>query len=322
LQKDVGSGSNDARAKAFLTAAMMNFRLGDTAASKEAALQALALARDAGNRVLEAGALNSLSIVLSDNGDFARAHQMLEEAVAINRELGNRAWESINLGNIGELYADQGDFVAAQAPLEQSLALSREIGSESLEAMALSSLGALAERRGDQARARTLLTDALSLYRRLGAPAEEVEQLRKLAVLCNACGEPQSAAHYLHEALYTSRELGFRGSIVKCLDSMVGLAIEVAAYERAALFHGACQRLREITGVIATPSESESSAQRRERCRAALGEAAYSSAEAAGRGQSPESVIADGLAWLEKVAGSDGIAPRDPLVMSGNLTNE
>ncbi|MEO8302973.1 MAG: tetratricopeptide repeat protein [Betaproteobacteria bacterium] len=322
LRKDAGASPNDVRAKALLSAAMMNARLGETSAAEALAVQALALAREAGNRVLEASALNSLSTVLSDHGNFGRAHRMLEEAVAINRELGNRAWESINLGNIGELYADQGDFVAAQAPLEQALALSREIGSESLEAMALSSLGRLAERRGDHGEARAMLTQALAIYRELGSPAEEVEQMRMLAGVCIACGEPASAAHYLYEALATSRDLGFRGSIVKCFDDMVGLAIEVAAHERAGHFQGACQRLREITGVLATPSESESSDRRGSRCRVALGEAAYSAAEAIGRGQSPESVIGNGLAWLETVARNDAVGTAGALVASGDVAGE
>jgi predicted ATPase/class 3 adenylate cyclase/Tfp pilus assembly protein PilF len=317
LQKDAGMSPREVRAKALLSAAMMNARLGETPAAEELAEQALTLARDAGNRILEASALNSLSTVLSDHGNFERAHRALEEAAAINRELGNRAWESINLGNIGDLYIDQGDFAAARAPLEQALALSREIGSESLEAMALSSMGRLAERRGHHAEARALVTHALSIYRKLGAPAEEVEQMQVLAGVCVACGETAAAAHYLYEALRTSRELGFRGSIVKCFDGMVSLAIELAACERAALFQGAGQKLRDLTGVLATPSESERSDRRRSRCRAALGDAAYAAAESAGRSESPESVIGAGLAWLEAVAHNQAPDPAGPLPTSG-----
>jgi predicted ATPase/class 3 adenylate cyclase/Tfp pilus assembly protein PilF len=301
LEKDAGAAPKDVRADALMTAGMMNFWLGETAAAEGLVETALALAREGGNRNLEARALNNLSNLVSDRGDFARAHSLLDEAVAINHELGNREGECINMINIGVHFIDQGQLASAQAPLERSLALSREIGSDSLEAFALGGMGRLAEQRGDCGQARTLSAEALAIFRGLNSLAEEVEQTLALARVCIASGERAAAARYLAEALGTSRGLGHR-SIVQCLDAMIGLAVKVVAYQKAAIFRGACQSLREIIGVLAAPSEAERSERYCSECRAAIGDAAFAAGEAAGRALSSESVIAIGLAWLGSIA--------------------
>jgi tetratricopeptide (TPR) repeat protein len=290
----------------------MNWRLGEIAAAEALVESALALAREAGNRSLQAVALNNLSTYVVDQGDFARAHRLLEEAIAINHELGNREWELINLDNVGEFFIEEGNLAEAQAPLARAVALGRELGGR-LEAMALGSMARLAEQRGDHGQARTLSAEALAICRGLASPAEEeVERMPVLARLCVACDEPGSAAQYLAEALVISRKFGYRESVVRCLDVMVGLAIKVRAFEKAVVFRGACQRLREITGVLATPAEIEQSERYSAECLGALGDAAFAAAGSAGGSLSIESVISTGLEWLETIAQprpAPGVAP-------------
>jgi tetratricopeptide (TPR) repeat protein len=318
LQKDAGAAPKDVRARALMTAGSMNFWLGETVTAETLVERALAIAREAGNRSLEAAALNNLSNLVSDHGDLSRAHSLLNEALAINRDLGNQERECINLNNIAVHFMDRGDLAAAQAPLERALALSREIGSVSVEAIALSRMGWLAERRDDYDQARKLSANALAIFRSLASLAEEIEQTLTLARICIACGEPEHAARYLTEALGTSRRLGHR-SIVACLDVMVGLAVKVAAWEKAAVFRGSCQNLREITRVCATPWEAEQSERCRSESRAALGDAAFSAGEDAGRSLSFESVIGVGLEWLGSIAPGESAASGDPL---GKPSNE
>jgi tetratricopeptide (TPR) repeat protein len=300
LEKDAGVAPRDVRARALITAGNMSYRLGETPAAEALVEAALTLAREADDRGLEAVALNNLSALVADHGDRARALRLLDQAVAINRNAGNKELESISLSNIGFHLIDQGDLAAAQAPLELAIALSREVGSDSLEAFALVAMGRLAERRGDYQRARALATEALAMFRRLASPAEEVEQMLALARICIACGETEPAARYLAESLSMSRKLGQR-SIVQCLDVMAGLAVKVTAWEKAALFHGACDHLREITGVLATPWEAEQSSQNWVTCRAALGEVGFVAGETAGRASSTEAAVSVGLDWLGSI---------------------
>jgi predicted ATPase len=317
LEKDAGVAPRDVRARVLITAGNMSYRLGETPAAEALVEAALTLAREAGDRSLEAVALNNLSALVADHGDRARALQLLDQAVAINRNAGNKELESISLSNIGFHLIDQGELAAAQAPLELALALSREVGSDSLEAFALVAMGRLAERRGDYQRARTLATEALAMFRRLASPAEEVEQMLALARICIACGEPEPAARYLAESLSMSRKLGQR-SIVQCLDVMAGLAVKVTAWEKAALFHGACEHLREITGVLATPWEAEQSRQNWVACRAALGEVGFVAGESAGRASSTESAVSVGLDWLGSITKAEPTPSAEPDVRASD----
>ena len=317
LEKDAGVAPRDVRARVLITAGNMSYRLGETPAAEALVEAALTLAREADDRSLEAVALNNLSALVADHGDRARALQLLDQAVAINRNAGNKELESISLSNIGFHLIDQGDLAAAQAPLELALALSREVGSDSLEAFALVAMGRLAERRGDYQRARALATEALAMFRRLASPAEEVEQMLALARICIACGEPESAARYLTESLSMSRKLGQR-SIVQCLDVMAGLAVKVTAWEKAALFHGACDHLREITGVLATPWEAEQSRQNWVVCRAALGEVGFVAGESAGRASSTESAVSVGLDWLGSITKAEPTPSAEPDVRASD----
>lgn len=317
LQKDVGAASSDVRARALITAGNMSFRLGETVGSEAFFESALSLARDAGDRSLEAVALNNLSNLVADHGDRKRALQLLDQAVAINRNAGNKELESISLGNIGFHLIDQGNIAAAQPSLERALVLSREIGSESLEAFSLAGMGRLAERRGEYERARMHSAEALAIFRVLASPAEAVEQMLALARIGIACGEPGPAARYLAEALGTGRKLGQR-SIVQCLDVTAGLAAKVAVWEKVALFYGACQHLRDMTGVLATPWEMEQYGQYCADCRAALGDAAFAAGESAGRASSTESVITLALAWLFPIAHADPSPSADPDVKVGD----
>ena len=53
---------------------------------------------------------------------------MYEQALAIAREIGDRRGEEVNLGNLGLAYAALGETRRAIAFYEQALAIAREIG--------------------------------------------------------------------------------------------------------------------------------------------------------------------------------------------------
>ena len=301
LRQDHGTTPRGIRAKAVLSASIMSFRLGEYGQAETWLQEALMLARETGNRIVEAGALNNLSNIVLDRGDFAQARSLLEQAVAINRELANHAWETINLVNLGNLLINQGDFAAAGAHLERALAQSRQYGNPSVEADSLSKLGLLEQRRGNYEAARALAGRSLAIYRELAAPAQEVEQLELLADASVAGGELAAAARYFEEALRTSRDLGYRTSIARCLEGMVALAVKNADHAEAAMLIGTAAMLRELTGVVASPSEIEHLQASCQDCQAALGAPAYAKAVNAGRGLSAESAMGAALDWLAKV---------------------
>jgi class 3 adenylate cyclase/tetratricopeptide (TPR) repeat protein len=108
-------------------------------------MDAVAIAREVGDLVLEGKALNNLAnsagIV---QGDFALAREYYEQAYAIVHQRGDRYGEGVIVSNLGWCAGMQGHFTAARAYLEQSLSISREVGNVYQETYTLINLSSAA----------------------------------------------------------------------------------------------------------------------------------------------------------------------------------
>src|SRR5215216_1552514 len=100
--------------------------------------QALAIARETGDRRLESRSLGNLGYSSGFiRQDYPSAREYFEEGYAIMHESGERAAESVALGNLGWVAGMQGDLQASRSYLEQALLVSREVGNLYLEAYSL-----------------------------------------------------------------------------------------------------------------------------------------------------------------------------------------
>ena len=87
----------------------------------------------------------------ADLGEVRRAIEYYEQALAIAREIGDRRGEGTDLGNLGNAYADLGQVRRAIEYYEQALAIAREIGDRRGEGNTLGNLGLLLKQQGDVA---------------------------------------------------------------------------------------------------------------------------------------------------------------------------
>jgi tetratricopeptide (TPR) repeat protein len=117
------------------------YDLGQTPKAIELLEQAVAIARETGNRQLETSALGNLAVCYSDLGQIRRAIELTEQALASDRETGNRYSEAVDLGNLGGGYADLGQIPRAIELYEQALAIARQLGYRLVEAVSLAVLG-------------------------------------------------------------------------------------------------------------------------------------------------------------------------------------
>ena len=69
-----------------------------------------------------------MGMIYADLGEARKAIEYYEQALAIAREIGDRRGEGASLGNLGRAYADLGDARKAIEYYEQALAIAREIG--------------------------------------------------------------------------------------------------------------------------------------------------------------------------------------------------
>jgi len=299
LARNAGRTGTRARAKALHASGTLTWLLGDITGARSRLEQALALSRDLGDQIREGRVLSNLGGVAIHQADDAAAQTFLEQAVAIHRATGNLAMEARVLNNVAALAISRGRFAESEAPLERVLALSRELHNPMEEATALSHLGYLATRRGEFARAQELHERALATAREFGVREFELEEMRHLGYVTLAQGEVTAARAHFRNALAASKEIGSQHEIALCLEAMTTLMAESDAHELAARLLGAADTLRTA---IATPrafGEQELYDKNVAHCRQALGDAAVSSAVAAGAATSADAAVALAMVWID-----------------------
>ncbi|MBP8948641.1 MAG: tetratricopeptide repeat protein [Candidatus Promineofilum sp.] len=101
---------------------------GDPTAQRETFQQALALAREVGDRRSERRTLNSLGVMEENEGNYEAARAYFEESLALGRAIGDRTGIGTVLGNMGVTAMDTGDLAGARANFEEALDIARETG--------------------------------------------------------------------------------------------------------------------------------------------------------------------------------------------------
>lgn len=160
-------------------------------------------ARNAGNRVAEAEALNNLTLVDLQQGRYEQAGGQLEQALALYRAVGDQTGEARTLGNLGLVrYPQAGDHHLEAA------ALSRKMGDQSGEAEALNGLGEVFLATGRAARALAQHRAASGLAARIGDKYEQARAHSGLARGYHAVGDNGRARHHWEHALDLYTGLG------------------------------------------------------------------------------------------------------------------
>jgi tetratricopeptide (TPR) repeat protein len=96
-------------------------------------------------------------------GEYEAAVDYLEQALAIAREVGDRFAEGGGLTYLGQVALRRGQFEAAEGYLQQALPVLRESDDHLYEAQAFCSLSRVAEAAGDLVSAETMCRRSLAL---------------------------------------------------------------------------------------------------------------------------------------------------------------
>jgi len=105
--------------------------LGEFVEALDAAAQAAALSREAGDLRLEATSLRRMAIAYSEQGRHATALPAVEAALALHREIGDRHEECHALMVLGIMLGELGKLEEAAGVFQQVLEIAEEIGSAS-----------------------------------------------------------------------------------------------------------------------------------------------------------------------------------------------
>jgi predicted ATPase/class 3 adenylate cyclase len=271
-------------------------RRGDLAAARSHFEQSLAGFRQLGDTGMLSYPLQSLARVARDQGDYGAARARFEQTLALRRQLGDARGIVMSTYQLGRAAYEQGDAGAARPLLEESLALARATGNTWTTMVVLNVLADLTRVEGDHARARRLLEESLALARQDGNRDLLAWTLHRLGRLALARGEAGSARADLQEGLELRRAMGHQAGIAAGLEGLAAVAVCGRQPGRAARLLGAATALRQAIGAPLPPVDRPDCEATAQAARAALGEAAFAAAWAAGEALTPEEAVAEALA--------------------------
>jgi predicted ATPase len=287
--------------EAFAALAYVAGHEGDLARQEALFRESLALYQAQGDIHHSAAALSLLGQLRRSFDDLEGATALLEEGRALYHRVGDTAGIAFTLLHLGGVAATRLDYEDAQALFEQSLALYRDVGDSADVAFALSALAGVAARRADFARARALCDETLARFRQLGAAGGLVVGLRVLGDVAALQGDDQSAMAAYAECLSLSHA-AVRADLVCSLEGLAQVLARQAArpgagrrMERAVQLFGAAAALWDRLGLPLAPEYREEHERQVAAARAALGEAAFAAAWAAGQRLSLEQAVATAL---------------------------
>jgi predicted ATPase/class 3 adenylate cyclase len=178
---------------------------GDYKAAIRYAKEGIALARQSGDRSLEALIQNLLGMIALNQQDLTNAKTCFEQSLNIFREIGELRSQAFPLNNLGMLSGSLGDYTAAEDYFNQSLAIAREIGHRTGEGKVLGNLGWVSGAQGDFARARAYAEQMVRIGREVGSRESELFGLTNLSMCAGMLSEFQTALNCAEQALEIAR---------------------------------------------------------------------------------------------------------------------
>ena len=152
-------------------------------------------------------------------------------------------------------------------------------------------LGSIAAYQGDQERSARLLDEALALYQELGNPGG-ITRTRRFQGKAALQQRDWARAHAaFQESLRLQQGVGRQWEIAACLIGLAAVADGQNQAERAAQLSGAAEALREQMGAPVSPVDRSWYDAAITHARAAIGDAGFAAAWAAGRAMSLEQAI-------------------------------
>ncbi len=140
-------------------------------------------------------------------GHVERAIKLYEEALAIAREIGDRRREGVCLGNLGNAYEDLGQVEQAIELYEEALTIAREISDRRNQGALLGSLGFAYRTLGQVKQAIKHQEEALAIAREIGDREGEGVWLDNLGNAYSDLGKAKQAIGYYEKALAIAREI-------------------------------------------------------------------------------------------------------------------
>jgi predicted ATPase len=208
------------------------------------------LAERTGDRIAALTAFGGMAYWQADVPAYRAAY---EEALAIARELGDRREEVEQIYNLSFAHASQGEMPEAIALVEQAKAMYEELGIRRGVADTMWILGIIARLMGDLDRSKELAEEAVRLHREEGDRFGTSVGLYALGRVVFEEGDVAAARTHLLEALDYDEAVGSRTGMAVIFDNLAAHASQTGDHLRALRLAGAAQASKDAAGGQAPP---------------------------------------------------------------------
>jgi predicted ATPase len=277
-----------ARARALSEAGNLALWQTDLDDAEQLGREALALAREHGDRSGSGYALNLLGMIAMDREPSA-AVELFEESLAEYEAAADETGRLLPLNNLAANALARGDNELAISLLRERVAGTRGRDTYSL-ALAIGLLGFALAANGESEEARQSFEESLELCRVHGFSRAEAEVLSGLAELMRTTS-PSSALGYYRESIELARTMGYQALVAACIRGIASTALAGGDARHAATLLGVFVGWVERISSNLSPGEKEELEAAIVRAREALGNDAFDAAWAEGRGLSPDQAV-------------------------------
>jgi predicted ATPase/class 3 adenylate cyclase len=226
---------------------------GHLAEGRRWAEEVLSLPASSARILERARALTALGGLVYWMEDVPATRRAYEEALAIARELGDRRGEAEGLYNLAYVPAYEGDIPGAVVMIEEARAMFEELDMPRGVADSLWILGISARLQGNLAGSRALAEESLRLHRRAGDLFGATDALHTLGRTAFAQGDLATAAASFLEALDNDEQVGNRTGMAIVMDNLAAKASAEGRHLRALRLGGASEAIKEAAGGHAPP---------------------------------------------------------------------
>jgi predicted ATPase/class 3 adenylate cyclase len=219
-------GAPAARATALLWSGVCHDALGEFEVARDRLEASLAIARQIGDRRLEAHALNSLGVAIRSLGDLDRARDLVAASLELKRALGDERGVAVALTNLGTFAIDVERFEDARRLLTEALALDRAAGSEVGAAYSQMSLGAALIGLGELDAGETTVSASLRTFAELDDEEAVADGLSWLGRVWVERGDDERGARLYLSAMAMRARAGLperpSGNLMTLVEAAIG----------------------------------------------------------------------------------------------------
>lgn len=216
--------------------------------------KSLTLFEEIEDRWKQSTCLNGIGTILRLQGKYTEAQEHFEAGIALAASLGNRQERAVALIGLGQLAIGQGNMRQGARFLKESLHLTREIGHTSGIALLLSGLGELERVSGNALDAVAYYEQCLELTRELDDKVTMVSALFGLGDIARTQQKHTEACTLLKQSLHLAWEIGDRPGLAAALEVFAWYCRQIGLPERAVLFLGTAETVRDGLQIPLTPA--------------------------------------------------------------------